>query len=244
MVVQVAWAITGAGHFLKETFEVMEKLVKNNKITVTSFLSQAGEQVVKMYGLGSKLEQISPGSYLQEILTENKKDLGFAHTGRFIFNTYDVVVVSPATANTVAKVAYGMADTLVTNAVAQAQKAGVPVYVVPTDQKEGSVETILPHRISRKECKLCNPCPVVDACPSSAVKLVEGIPKINAVLCEGCGSCVDACQFGVVKHGEKRKIQIRSVDVQNVKKLQSMNNMTVLENPQQIETVIHARCQK
>ena len=66
---------------------------------------------------------------------------------------------------------------------------------------------------------------------------MEGIPKITAVLCEGCGSCVEACQFGAVKYGEKKKMLIRSVDVQNVKKLQSMSNMIVLENPQQIETI-------
>ena len=61
MAAQIAWAITGAGHFLKETFAVMGQLVKDNKVSVTTYLSSAGEQVVKMYGLWSKLEQISPG---------------------------------------------------------------------------------------------------------------------------------------------------------------------------------------
>jgi flavoprotein len=50
--------------------------------------------------------------------------------------------------------------------------------------------------------------------------------------------CVSSCQFGAVKCGEKKKVLIRSVDVQNVNKLQSMNNMTVLEHPKQIETVV------
>jgi dihydromethanopterin reductase (acceptor) len=238
MVTQIAWAITGAGHFLQETFDVMDNLVKNNKATVTTFLSSAGEQVVKMYGLQNNLEKISPGAYLQEIFTENKNDPGCSHAGRFILDIYSALVVSPASGNTVAKIAHGIADTLVTNAVAQAQKANVPVYVVPTDQKEGIVETVLPCRVDRTTCKQCEPCAVVESCSFSAVTLVDGVPKIDSVLCQGCGMCVTSCQFGAVKCGEKKKMLIRSVDVQNAKKLQSMNNMTILEHPKQIEAVI------
>lgn len=238
MVVQIAWGITGAGHFLKETLEVMDKLVENKNVTVTTFLSSAGKQVVRMYGLWNKLEQVSTGKYLQEIITETDEDPGFSHTGRFIFGLYDALVISPGSANTVAKIAYGIADTLVTNAVAHAQKAGVSVYLVPTDQQEGSVETILPYRIDRKVCKLCNPCSVVDGCSHSAVKIIDNIPKINSMLCLGCGVCLTNCQFGAVKYGEKKKLHIRAVDVQNVKRLQRMKNMTILENPQQIETII------
>jgi dihydromethanopterin reductase (acceptor) len=126
----------------------------------------------------------------------------------------------------------------VTNAVAQAQKANIPVYVVPTDQKEGVVETVLPCRVDRRICEQCKPCAVVESCSFSAVTFVDGIPKIDSVLCQGCGMCVTSCQLGAVKCGEKKKMLIRSVDVQNVKKLQSMKNMVVLEKPKQIETVV------
>jgi dihydromethanopterin reductase (acceptor) len=238
MAVQVAWVITGAGHFLEETFDVMSQLVKGNKVTVTTYLSSAGEQVVKMYGLWSKLEQISPGGYLQEILTESEEGPGFSHAGRFVLDLYQALIVSPASGNTVAKIVYGIADTLATNAVAQAQKGEVPVYVVPTDQKEGFVETTLPYRVDRMECRLCDPCPVVDVCSYSAFRIVDGVPKIDSLLCQGCGLCVTACPFGAVKYGEKKRLWIRSVDVQNVKKLRLMNNVTVLEHPQQIEDII------
>jgi len=238
MATQIAWVITGAGHFLKETFDVMDQLVRGNKVTVTTYLSSAGEQVVKMYGLWRKLEQISPGGYLQEIFTENRDDPGFSHAGRFALDLYQALIVSPASGNTVAKIVCGIADSLATNAVAQAQKGAVPVYVVPTDQKKGFVETTLPYRVDRRECKLCDPCPVVEVCPFSAFKIVEGIPRIDSLLCQGCGFCVPACPFGAVKYEEKKKLLIRSVDVQNVKKLQSMHNLTVLEHPQQIEDII------
>ena len=238
MDVQVAWAITGAGHFLDETFAVMDQLVKTNKILVTTYLSSAGEQVIKRYGLWNKLEQISSGGYLQEIFTYNKEDPGFSNVGRFIFNLYRALIVSPASGNTVAKIVYGIADSLATNAVAQAQKGDVPVYVVPTDQKEGFVETTLPTRIDRRECKLCNPCTVVDICSYSAVRIIDRVPRIDSGLCQGCGLCVTSCQFGAVKISEKKKLRIRKVDVNNVEKLRLMHNMTVLEHPQQIEGII------
>jgi dihydromethanopterin reductase (acceptor) len=133
---------------------------------------------------------------------------------------------------------YGIADSLATNAVAQAQKGDVPVYVVPTDQKEGFVETTLPTRIDRRECKLCNPCTVVDICSYSAVRIIDRLPRIDSGLCQGCGLCVTSCQFGAVKISEKKKLRIRKVDVNNVEKLQLMHNMTVLEHPQQIEKII------
>ena len=238
MVVQIAWTITGAGHFLEETFAVMNQLVKTNKIIVTTYLSSAGEQVIKRYGLWSKLEQISSGEYLQEIFTDNKEDPGSSHAGRFIFNLYRALIVSPASGNTVAKIVYGIADSLATNAVAQAQKGEVPVYVVPTDQKEGFVETTLPTRIDRRECKLCNPCSAVDVCSYSAVRIIDGFPRINSSLCQGCGLCVTSCPFGAMKTSEKKKLLIRKVDAKNVEKLRLMDNLTVLEHPQQIEGII------
>ena len=239
MVCHVAWAITGAGHFLKETFEVMTQLVETKKVMVTTFLSAAANQVVNAYGLQRKLEQVSCGGYLQEIVKESEKDPGFSASGRFILGEYDVLVVSPATANTVAKIVYGIADSLVTNLVAQAQKAKVPVYVVPTDQKEGYVETMLPYCIDKQICKQCNPCLVFDVCSYSAVKVSDDFPKISSVLCQGCGQCLEACSFGAVKFGEKKKLWIRSVDAQNVEKLGQMKGLSVLENPNQIRTIIN-----
>jgi dihydromethanopterin reductase (acceptor) len=238
MVLQVAWVITGAGHFLEETFNVMYQLTKNNKIKVTTILSPAGEQVVRMYGLWNKLNLISNGNYLEEILVEKIKDPGFSNSGRFIFGIYELLIVSPATGNTVAKIAYGIADTYATNAVAQAQKADIPVYVIPTDQKEGYVTTTLPNRIERKECKLCIPCPIVDACPYSAIKITKEISRIDSRLCQGCGICITSCEFGAVKIKEKKSLHMRKIDIENFNKLKSMEKITILEHPNQIETVI------
>jgi flavoprotein len=44
----------------------------------------------------------------------------------------------------VAKIVYGIADTLVTNAVSQTGKGKTPIFILPVDQKRGSVKTSAP----------------------------------------------------------------------------------------------------
>ena len=141
MSIPIAWGITGASHFLYETFDVMERMANRGVVKITTYISKPGVLVVKTYGLWDKLNQISNGKYLQEIITDSER--GFFLTGRFVRKIYKAFIVSPATANTVAKVVHGIADSLVTSAIAQAQKGGVSVYIVPTDQQEGFIETSL-----------------------------------------------------------------------------------------------------
>ena len=238
MSVSIAWGITGASHFLKETFKTMHKVVKTNKVNVTTYLSSAGAQVVRMCGLWNQLERISNGNYLQEVATETEEGASSPRAGRLLRGIYKALIVSPASGNTVAKVAYGIADTLVTNAIAQAQKGEVPVYMVPTDQQAGFIETTLLYRVERSECKLCEPCPIVTVCSYSAIQIRNGIPNINLALCQNCRLCIAACPFGAVKYGEKIKLRVREIDLENVKKLKRMNGVMVLEHPRQIEDII------
>jgi len=237
MSITVAWGITGAGHFLKETFEVMGELVREDEVKVTAYLSAAGEQVVKIYGLWKRLTEISNGSYLREILVESGEGPGSPRAGRLLRGVYKALIVSPASGNTVAKTVYGIADTLVTNAIAQAQKGGTPIYMVPTDQR-GFTEITLPYRVDRNICKLCKPCPVINVCPQNAVKVLDGFPSINLSLCRNCELCVSTCIYGAVKHGEKIKLHVREIDVENVERLRKMEGVTVLERPKQIRDVV------
>ena len=57
---------------------------------------------------------------------------------------YDFLLIAPATANTVAKIVYGIADTLVTNTVSQTAKGKTPIFILPVDQKRGTVKTAAP----------------------------------------------------------------------------------------------------
>lgn len=238
MSVEIAWGITGASYFLRETFETMQKLVETDRVKVTAYLSPAGCQVVRICGLWNQLQQISTGGYLQEIFTATEEGAGSPQAGRLLRGIYRVLIVSPASGNTVAKAAYGIADTLVTNAIAQAQKRGVPVYFVPTDQRAGFIEAALLYRVERSECKLCEPCPILTVCSHSAVQIRDGIPCIDLALCQSCGLCITACPFGAVKYGEKIRFRVREVDVENVERLRRSGGMTILEHPRQIEDVV------
>jgi dihydromethanopterin reductase (acceptor) len=65
--------------------------------------------------------------------------------GRFSGGAYCVLVVAPATSNSVAKFVCGISDTLVTNLFAQAGKSRVPIIVYPTDLAP-EMDSLGPHR--------------------------------------------------------------------------------------------------
>ena len=142
---RIAFAFTGAGHLLRESVHVAEKLAENNEVTV--LLSGAAEEVLKMYGLYERVERLTGGKY-RELATDTNQKFSYPITGRLSLGKYDALIVTPATANTVSKIVYGIADTLVTNAVAQAGKGAVPVYMVPVDIHPGPIDTVLPSKMA------------------------------------------------------------------------------------------------
>jgi archaeoflavoprotein AfpA len=138
MPLKFAWAITGAGDYMPESVQVMKEIVKEHDAKILIFLSKAGMQVIKWYKLSKDLESIS-----SKIRTEIDANTPFL-AGPLQKGTHQFIIVMPATANTVAKLANGIADTLITNVVAQAMKTAVPIYIYPVDQKPGTVTTVLP----------------------------------------------------------------------------------------------------
>jgi flavoprotein len=54
------------------------------------------------------------------------------------------LLLAPATSNTVAKIALGLADSLLSNAAIMSQKAFVPTYIMPCDYMPGIITTVLP----------------------------------------------------------------------------------------------------
>jgi flavoprotein len=104
--------------------------------------TRAGEEVARTYGLLEKIKGFSRGVYTE---AEQGASSPVSASRRF-----DVAVVAPASANTIAKIACGIADTLATNIVAQSLKVGRTVIVLPTDQVK-DIETTIP---SGKKIKL------------------------------------------------------------------------------------------
>lgn len=229
---RIGWGITGAGHLLEETVGVMRGLAEKHDISC--FVSSAAERVLRIYNLWDKLTEICDDGYYRELTLETAAGLDSPLVGRFLRRTYEALIVSPASANTVAKVVHGISDTLVTNAIAQAEKGGIPILIVPTDQESGKTKTKLPYLIDRIICKKCKECVVIDLCPPKAIIISGGLPKIDLSKCTGCGACLVRCPHHAVSFGEEITVRTRKIDIENVRKLRETPGFVVLLGPGEI----------
>ena len=135
---RIAWGITGSGDQMIETYSVLVDIKERTGLEAMVFLSKEGETVMKWYHLWDKIQNDFPNF---------KVDAGPNSpfiAGPLQMGYYDFLLIAPATANTVAKIVYGIADTLVTNAVSQTAKGKTPIFIMPVDQKRGSVKTAAP----------------------------------------------------------------------------------------------------
>ncbi len=211
----------------------MEELLKRG-YQITVFISQAGLEVVRIYGLEAKLKSIANGSYYRE-LVKPSNGASCSKAGRLLLGAYKALIASPATANTIAKVVRGIADTPPTIAIAQAIKGGVKVLIVPTDC-EPEYETETPHIVDREICEAsrCSECKPLTVCPTGAFELIEGLGHIDLSKCIGCSLCVKACPQGAVKFRVKVRARSSPIDLENVERLKSISNIIVLKRPREI----------
>lgn len=137
---KVAWGITGSGDRLPEIVEMMKNVQERYRdaVDIRVYISRAGDQVIKYYKLFNELE-----ASFDKIWVEANANAPFLagqlQLGKFVF-----LIIAPATSNTVAKISLRLADTLLTNAAIMAQKAYVPLYIMPSDYEEGVTTTKLP----------------------------------------------------------------------------------------------------
>ncbi len=136
--VRIAWGITGSGDRIEEVLDAMVRLKTDLGVRIDVFVSKAGRQVLHWYHLWDRLN-----AAFDKVKPEVDANVPFI-AGPLQVGKYDVFVVAPLTANSAAKIAYGIEDTLITNAVAQALKGTTPVLLYPVDQKPGEVETVTP----------------------------------------------------------------------------------------------------
>ncbi len=135
---KILWGITGSGDKIEDTVRVMLKLQKKYGLDIRVALSRNGEKVAHMYEVW---EQITTCS--KKMLIEKGPNEPWL-AGPLQMGKYDIFLVCPATANTTAKIAHGIADSLISNCVSQALKANREVYIYPVDQKPGKTTTVLP----------------------------------------------------------------------------------------------------
>ncbi|MBA4172072.1 MAG: flavoprotein [Hyphomicrobium sp.] len=114
------WALTGSGHFFKESIEIMRRLP-----ALDVFVSKAAAEVLRMY---KQEMDLPPTTRIFKDTTASA-----APVGGFYYGVYHTLIVAPATSNTVAKCVYGISDNLATNVFAQAGKCRVPAIVFACD---------------------------------------------------------------------------------------------------------------
>ena len=225
---RIGFAFTGAGHLLNESVQVAEKLAKDHEVTI--FLSGAAEDVLKMYGLYERVTRLTGGKY-RELATDSNQKSSYPITGRLSLGKYDLLIVSPATANTVSKIVYGIVDTLVTNAVAQAGKGAVKTLMVPVDIHPGPIDTVLPSKMETTKCQNCDECVAALVCPEGAI-----IPhdEIDLTKCVGCGQCRNTCPYDAISEGKIITMYMRDIDIENTRKLAEIDDIQIFEHPKDI----------
>ena len=135
---RVVWGITGSGDLVDEIIKTMKQLEDNADIRLTVVVSKAGEQMLRLYGRWDELN-----TSFSKVMKESNANVPFI-AGPLQMGKFDVLVVAPLTANSTAKIAHGIADTLITNSVAQTLKGNTPVILFPVDQVEEEIQAVGP----------------------------------------------------------------------------------------------------
>jgi len=135
---RIVWGITGSGDRIEEILYNMIELKEEPNLKITVIVSNAGEQVFRRYNLWDRLN-----STFDKVKKETNANVPFV-AGPLQIGRYDLLIVAPLTANSTAKIAHGIADTLITNAVAQTLKGTTPVILYPVDQTNDPVTTVGP----------------------------------------------------------------------------------------------------
>ncbi|MFO7794718.1 MAG: archaeoflavoprotein AfpA [Promethearchaeati archaeon] len=138
MGLKFVWGMTGTGYLIKESIDFMKTLQEDYNADITVMLSKEGEVVVKWYKYWDYLNEV-----IKSVRVEKSANNPFL-AGPLQIGKYDFLLVCPVSANSVAKIVYGIADTLITNCVAQTIKGSVPVYLLPSDQHKEPIMTTKP----------------------------------------------------------------------------------------------------
>ena len=72
------------------------------------------------------------------------------------------------------------------------------------------VVRLYPHTNAAMNCRMCGDAPCVPACPRKALTQSgdNGVIIVNDQLCNGCGWCVRACNFGAIVLDPQKSVRI------------------------------------
>ncbi|MBN2204428.1 MAG: archaeoflavoprotein AfpA [Thermoleophilia bacterium] len=170
MTLKVVWGITGSGDLMPETVAAMAKVRETQDVEITALLSKEAVKVIRWYKLWEEVERIS-----RKVIIEEDANTPFI-VGPMQIGRFDCFLVAPATANTTAKVAHGIADTIITNAVAQVGKTDIPIMMLPVDQRSGTTVTTRPGGE-----KLTLRIRAIDVENAERVRKIEGLDVLGGV---------------------------------------------------------------
>ena len=139
MTFKLIFGMTGTGYVLEESIDLMKELQDNYDVDITVILSKEGAAVVKWYKKWLLLTET-----VKKVKVEKTPNIPF-YAGPLQIGNYDLFLACPVSANSVAKIVCGIADTLITNCVAQAIKGGQTVYIFPSDQDTEPIVTSRPN---------------------------------------------------------------------------------------------------
>jgi len=231
---RIVWAITGSGSFLRELAELFIKFRSVcSDLEVAVALSCAGKEVSRIYGVLDKLQYIASDTRYGGFYIDQGPASWLPLLGRVSLRRYDMVIVAPATSNTVAKIVHGIADTLVTALVSQALKSNTLVIILPSDYAEVSI-TELPCRIDVNHCIKCYNCLSENFCYYNAIEISGGYPMINYTKCHGCGKCMLKCPYGAIKCWETISLRPSQEDLNNTLRLQKIRGILVVTSTAEI----------
>uniref|UniRef100_A0A7C4HA80 4Fe-4S ferredoxin-type domain-containing protein n=1 Tax=Staphylothermus marinus TaxID=2280 RepID=A0A7C4HA80_STAMA len=228
----ILWCITGAGAYLRNIVETIYSIKNSCGFKITICFSKWGFEVTRIYGLHSILSKIASGDYFEEWFVEEK---GFYRIGRVFMKKYDLVIIAPASSNTIAKIVHGIADTLPTLVFSQAVKSNTPVVLFPSDTPgiNGFICSETPCYVDKNICKCLyenKACVLEESCPVGAIIVYSKTVSIDLEKCIGCGICVDKCVYNAVKCWSRICIKPSFIDLKNIERLNDFKNVHVVRN--------------
>ncbi len=212
---------------LRESAGISVALSRLHRVTVA--FTRAGFEVARVFGVLGLYRLAAPGGYYRELVVEEYAS-GLPVVNRVASRRYDVVVVAPASSDTVAKIAHGIADNVAVSAASQALKNGIPLVLLPSDAPWVKT-TELPCRVRGERCTGCRAC--IPVCPTGAIVPVEGRVRIDLRYCTGCARCVSACPFSAIRCFERVAVSPSPLDLENLERLERLG-VRIARSPSEI----------